>query len=74
MTRENALVMPGLDPGIHVLQPRALSWMAGSSPAMTENVCASGALKTLSARPSTPVADAAGAAGPGLDAGVAGLG
>jgi len=30
--------MPGLVPGIHVLQrtPREKAWMAGSSPAMTE--------------------------------------
>ena len=32
-------VMPGLVPGIHVLGPRQLkTWMAGTSPAMTEKV------------------------------------
>ena len=32
----NTIVMPGLDPGIHVAQPtRRMTWMAGSSPAMT---------------------------------------
>jgi len=30
--------MPGLDPGIHVFFRRARTWMAGTSPAMTENV------------------------------------
>jgi hypothetical protein len=31
--------MPGLVPGIHVfgLMPRTKTWMAGTSPAMTEN-------------------------------------
>jgi hypothetical protein len=28
-------VMPGLVPGIHALLPRAKTWMAGTSPAMT---------------------------------------
>jgi hypothetical protein len=28
--------MPGLVPGIHVLQPCNKSWMAGTSPAMTK--------------------------------------
>jgi hypothetical protein len=31
------LVMPGFMPGIHVLAS-GISWMAGTSPAMTENV------------------------------------
>ena len=29
-------VMPGLDPGIHDLLSAAKTWMAGTSPAMTE--------------------------------------
>jgi hypothetical protein len=29
------MVMPGLDPGIHALLAALLSWMAGTSPAMT---------------------------------------
>src|SRR6266576_1465957 len=34
--------MPGLVPGIHVFLPcEAETWMAGTSPAMTENVVAS---------------------------------
>jgi hypothetical protein len=33
----NHAVMPGLVPGIHVL-PRAQTWMAGTSPAMTPRV------------------------------------
>jgi hypothetical protein len=54
------LVMPGLSrskngvaslayvPGIHVLAEAALkAWMAGTSPAMTENAEDFGALKTL---------------------------
>jgi hypothetical protein len=28
--------MPGLVPGIHVFLPTAKTWMAGTSPAMTE--------------------------------------
>jgi hypothetical protein len=31
-------VMPGLDPGIHVSPPERKTWMAGSSPAMTDNL------------------------------------
>ena len=30
--------MPGLDPGIHVFLDAAKTWMAGTSPAMTESV------------------------------------
>ena len=30
--------MPGLDPGIHVFLSEAKTWMAGTSPAMTENM------------------------------------
>jgi hypothetical protein len=39
------LVMPGLDPGIHVFRRREASktWMAGSSPAMTEERCGNAA-------------------------------
>jgi DNA ligase-associated metallophosphoesterase len=33
--------MPGLDPGIHVFLAAARTWMAGTSPAMTENVALS---------------------------------
>jgi uncharacterized protein len=32
------LVMPGLVPGIHVFLPSQKTWMAGTSPAMTENM------------------------------------
>src|SRR5205807_6941471 len=31
-----SFVMPGLAPGIHVLAARRMTWMAGSSPAMTD--------------------------------------
>ena len=38
----DAVVMPGLDPGIHdFLAFAAKTWMAGSSPAMTAKVVAS---------------------------------
>jgi hypothetical protein len=33
------LVMPGLDPGIHVLLAAGKAWMAASSPAMTMRGC-----------------------------------
>jgi hypothetical protein len=37
--KRKKLVMPGPVPGIHVLQaqPQDKAWMAGTSPAMTEN-------------------------------------
>jgi hypothetical protein len=39
MLSQTAAVMPGLVPGIHVLAPASRkSWMAGTSPAMTETV------------------------------------
>src|SRR6478752_9126146 len=34
--RAAKLVMPGLEPGIHVLAAARKTWMAGSSPAMTK--------------------------------------
>jgi hypothetical protein len=34
--RHSLLVMPGLVPGIHVLLDDAKTWMAGTSPAMTD--------------------------------------
>jgi metallophosphoesterase superfamily enzyme len=33
--------MPGLDPGIHFFLSEAKTWMAGTSPAMTENIALS---------------------------------
>jgi hypothetical protein len=35
LARHSLLVMPGLDPGIHVFRLRPKTWMAGTSPAMT---------------------------------------
>jgi hypothetical protein len=34
--RHSLLVMPGLVPGIHVFLYDAKTWMAGTSPAMTD--------------------------------------
>jgi hypothetical protein len=34
--RHSLLVMPGLVPGIHVFLLSAKTWMAGTSPAMTD--------------------------------------
>jgi uncharacterized protein len=54
--------MPGLDPGIHVFLDAAKAWMAGTSPAMTENVARSFvAQNALDVADVTLIADVSGA-------------
>ena len=53
--------MPGRDPGIHAFLGAAETWMAGTSPAMTENVARAFISDTLTLAGVTLTADTSGA-------------